>query len=85
MSLFSGFSSAEDERLAIRMSRRVTEKTFLTVAKAVRLHRPAEFQRLGEVYQERDNGEPVRACTECAKPWPCPTWLTLTNAGDDEP
>lgn len=85
MSLFSGFSTAEDERLAMRLSRAMTEKTFQVMAKAVRMHRPANFTRLGEVWEERANGEPVRCCEECAKPWPCPTWTTLTNDGADEP
>lgn len=79
MSLFSGFSTAEDERLALRLARRLTDKTYLTIAKAVRMHRPASFTR--EVY--RDNGEPVRCCEECSKPWPCPTWTTLTARQDE--
>lgn len=83
MSLFSGFSTAEDEHLAMRLSRAMTEKTDRVMARAIRLHRPSNPLQPVDIYATPD-GKPVRLCAECLKPWPCATYTTLT-AEEEQP
>jgi len=76
MSLFSGFSSAVDERRALELSRRMTQKAFAVLAAVARMHRPA-----GETLRdpELNDGQPFHLCVECGRPHPCPTWETVVD------